>query len=356
MAGSMDLNAYFCGMKLLKLVVFAVVAVCAACTRNEFNMDLELSGVGTADFQVVYYASDARQGFYVETNMVAREGKGTLRGITRFPTLVYITSRHIHKPLVVYAERGNHISLKGNSPDQSGWEVSGNKINDEWSVWRMANAGALRSGRPDSINAAVASFVREKPDSKVSLLLMLTTFVRQADPKLYRELWKSLDIDLRHSDLVAMAGRPDQTGAYLSQEARIESMVLRGRGHLDTVITAKVPATILFFWLNDRSKQRAQMFDSIRSLAAEFPDSASRAIVDICMNVDSTSWIQPLRTDSLKGVTRSWMPLGTADPAALTIGIGRIPYVVVADRSGEIVYQGDSLVSAMGAFRRLMKD
>lgn len=350
----MNLNAYFCGMKLLKLVVAAVVIMCAACTRNEFNMDLDLSGVGTSDFQVVYYASDSRQGFYVETNMVVREGKGTLRGITRFPTLVYITSRYINEPLVVYAERGDRIGLKGNSPDQLGWEVSGNKINDEWSAWRIANAGALRSGRPDSINAAVARFVREQPESKVSLLLMLTTFVRRADPQLYRELWKGLDSKLRNSDLVQLAGRPDQLGAVVSQPARIESMVLRGRGRLDTVITSRVPATVLCFWLNDHSKRRTALIDSIKALATEFPDSASRSIVDICMNADSTSWIQPLRSDSLKGVTRAWMPLGTTDPAALAIGIGYLPYIVVVDSIGDIIYQGDSLSLALGAFRHLM--
>ncbi len=350
----MNLNVYFCAMKLLKLMVAALVIMCAACTRNEFNINLDLSGVGTADFQVVYYASDSRQGFYVETNMVAREGKGTLRGVTRYPTLVYITSRHIHDPLVVYAERGNKIELKGDSPDQLAWTVSGNKINDEWSAWRMSNAEALRSGRPDSINAAVARFVREQPESKVSLLLMLTTFVRRADPQLYRELWKGLDNKLRHSELVQLAGRPDQPGPNLSQLSRIESMVLRGRGHLDTVITSRVPATILYFWLNDYSKQRQEFIDSLKVLATEFPDSTSRSIVDICMNADSTSWIQPLRNDSLKGVTRTWMPLGTADPAALTIGVGHIPYLVVVDRSGDIIYQGDSLSLALGAFRHLM--
>lgn len=342
-------------MKLLKLMAFALVVMCAACTRNEFNMDLDLSGVGTADFQVVYYASDSRQGFYVETNMVAREGKGALRGITRYPTLVYITSRHIHEPLVVYAERGDKISLKGNSPDQLGWEVSGNKINDEWTAWRTANAGALRSGRPDSINAAVARFVREQPESEVSLLLMLTTFVRRADPPLYRELWKDLDSKLRHSGLVQLAGRSDQRGASLSQPARVESMVLRGRGHLDTVMTSRVPATILCFWLNDHSKRRMAFIDSIKALATEFPDSVSRSIVDICMNADSASWIQPLRSDSLKGVARTWMPLGTTDPAALAIGIGYLPYLVVVDSIGEIIYQGDSISLAMRTFRQLME-
>ncbi|MDE5876685.1 MAG: DUF4369 domain-containing protein [Muribaculaceae bacterium] len=342
-------------MKLLKLMAFALVMMCAACTRNEFNMDLDLSGVGTADFQVVYYASDSRQGFYVETNMVAREGKGTLRGITRYPTLVYITSRHIHEPLVVYAERGDKISLKGDSPDQLGWEVSGNKVNDEWSAWRMANAAALRSGKPDSINAAVARFVREQPESKVSLLLMLTTFIRRSDPLLYRELWKDLDNDLRHSALVQLAGRPDQRGATLSQVARVESMVLRGRGRLDTVITSRVPATLLCFWMNTSYKRSGTLMDSIRALATEFPDSASRSIVDICMNSDSAAWISALPKDSLKGVTRSWMPLGTTDPAALTIGVGYLPCLVVVDKGGDIVYQGDSISLAMKTFRQLME-
>ncbi|MDE5797144.1 MAG: DUF4369 domain-containing protein [Muribaculaceae bacterium] len=342
-------------MKLLKIVVAAVVIMCAACTRNEFNMNLDLSEVGTADFQVVYYASDSRQGFYVETNMVAREGKGTLRGITRYPTLVYITSRHIHEPLVVYAERGDKISLKGDSPDQLAWEVTGNKINDEWSAWRMSNASALRSGRPDSINAAVAQFVRQQPESKLSLLLMLTTFVRRADPQLYRELWKDLDSELRHSGLVQLAGRPDQRGASVSQAARVESMVLRGRGRLDTVITSRVPATILCFWMNNNSRRRQQLMDSIRALATEFPDSASRSIVDICMNSDSVTWISPLHRDSLKGVTRSWMPLGTTDPAALAIGVGYLPCLVVVDKAGDIVYQGDSISLAMKTFRQLME-
>ena len=53
--------------------------------------------------------------------------------------------------------------------------------------------------------------------------------------------------------------------------------------------------------------------DSIRKLAAEYPDSTTRVIADICLETDSIAWKSPLRSDSIKAVIRGWVPAGLAD-------------------------------------------
>lgn len=332
----------------------AIAFVLLGCTKNEFTIDLSLEGASTSDYQVDYYASDKKQGFYVHTNMIVTQGAGSLRGSTRYPTLVYVTGRRQLLPLVLYAERGDKIRLTGSGGDPLAWEAGGNRLNEEWSAWRQANLGVLTGGVADSINAAVARQIDADASSELSLMLLLTTFDRAADEAMYDSLWYKLPLGLRDGGLARLAARADQTGAGVRRPARLSSLVLRGWGGLDTLRTGDVEATLLCFRAGSRSMGTALYNDTLASLARRYPKKKTRHIADISADPDSVSWLAPLRSDTLKGVKRAWMPLGGADATAMALGVRALPCYLVYGRDGVLRYRGGDLAEAVAAFDALL--
>ena len=49
------------------------------------------------------------------------------------------------------------------------------------------------------------------------------------------------------------------------------------------------------------------------------------------------------------------MPLGVSDIQAREMGVGRLPYVIIADAKGAVVYRGDNMEEAAAKFRNILK-
>lgn len=66
------------------------------------------------------------------------------------------------------------------------------------------------------------------------------------------------------------------------------------------------------------------------------------------------TWINAIRRDSLKGMVRAWQPRGVAEEDMVKMGICRLPWFVVKDKTAKETYSGDDLGKATAAFRKLM--
>lgn len=342
--------------RILILLSLILLIGASACKKNEFNIEIELTNSISTDCRVVYYASDPRQGFQVETGIIVTDGKGTLLGVTRFPTLVYIFSPASRFPLVLYAERGDRLLLKGDSGNLIEWCAEGNSLSEELSQWRIEARNQLLSGSPELVNSAVENFVRKNPDSDTSLILMLCYFTRADHEKEYASLWNSLSSDLRSSPLVELVGRADQLDGAKVVMPKFSMLPVRVKGgSADTLrLNPGARGALIVFW-SQASNDRRSLIDSLKALSRRYPDSTRRVIADICVDPDSTSWIYGTNYDSLRHTLRGWMPLSISDKGAMELGVDRIPMVIVADSSGNILYSGSPAPEAFSKFRTLMK-
>lgn len=352
-------------MTMVRCVLLIVIAVLSGCTKNEFKIEFSFPKETIGNFQVTYYAWDSKHGFWVETTAVLQEGRAVVDGMTRRPTLLYIKDISSGMlPLALYVERGETLTISGDSPDPYTWTVKGDKISEQWAAWRAENASMLRQGG-ESAAKAVEKFVKGHKDSRLSAMLLLTEFDRRENPEIFLSLWNSISKDVRDPQLAEMAGVPDLSGSALetgpdgnlrfAESPKLKTLVLRTLTHgIDTLDISKAKASILYF-SESSSSSRREAIDTLRSVSKAYPDSAGRIIADIYAEPDSMMWTRSIRHDSLSKAVRAWLPKNLADPLATEAGVTRLPWFIVLTKGGARVYSGQDLKEAARAFRKSMK-
>ena len=338
---------------MMRYIFFISLVVLTACGKNEFNMEFELAGDVTENYNVTYYATDIKGGITVQAVASVREGKCELKGATKKPTLVFVTTRNSRLPLVIYADKGNKIEISGDDKDPLNWNVEGNTINDSISNWRNTYKALWKECNPDSVNKAVADYVVIHPENPVSAILMLCYFDRKNNEREYTELMGGLKGEAKDPGLLKIIGRADQPYNSYSFPARLESIILRSvnKGG-DTLKMDKKNPAMLVFWETGHS-ERKDMIDSLKALEKEFPDS-SRLIADICLDIDSVAWRNAMKKDSLnEEMKRFWVPSSLSDPTMKKLKVDAIPYFIVFDKEGVQSYRGTEISEAIKEYRHL---
>ena len=65
------------------------------------------------------------------------------------------------------------------------------------------------------------------------------------------------------------------------------------------------------------------------------------------------TWINAIRRDSLKGAVRAWQPRGVGEGDMVKMGVTRLPWFIVKDKTAKETYSGDDLKEAVAAFRKV---
>lgn len=342
---------------LLDILALTLLLLTGGCVKNEFKIEITLPSDSNESYRIVYYASASNGGRLIETVAAPSGGKCDITGITRNPTLVYVYRGSSSSPgAIFYAERGDKIKIESQDTDPSKWEIEGNEISSEWSRWRIENHAILSSGSSgqEKVNTAVARYVKAHPASKLSPLLLLTSYSRTLDESGFASLWKTLDKKADADAMAALAGRADQPGIELAEGARLTALPVMLRGDsMDTIRMGKARGGIIYFWHADNEARHA-IIDSLKRLAKDYPDSTSRLIADISLSPDSTEWIMTSRYDSLRTTRHGWIFRGEADMNVSALGVRGTPWLIVTDSKGNQRYRGSDIGKATGEFRRIM--
>lgn len=339
----------------LLLPLLLLLTLLSGCRKNEFLLEFRLPTSVSESYTLLYYASDSRTGWLYDQVAVISAGNGSVKGVTRNPTLVYVFQGSNVPGLVIYAERGDKISIQGENAAPAGWRIKGNKINEALTGWRMDNIVCLSQRDGAGINSAVTRFVKANPEDPVSSLLMLVYYDRSLDPKGFDSTYKLLRgkaVDPKWTDLV---NRNDMVGGYAPASHKTGSLIFRTAGNgCDTIRFDSVPA-LLYFASNNYGTRKTDLKE-IKRLLKERTDSARALVIDVNMEPDSSAWRYQTRADTLNGAVRAWMPLSFSDTAARALGIKVIPTYVVVGRGGAILYRGGSAPDAVRQMQQLLKN
>ena len=334
----------------LLLLPFLMVA----CGKNEFYLEFDLDPTLTENYEVKYYATDIQGGKTVQAVASVREGKCQLIGLTKRPTLAYLTNRNSNYPLVIYANRGKKIKISGEGNDPLAWSVEGDPLNVEMSSWRKQNIDVLNKNERDSVNNVVGSFVDDNPENPVSTLLMLCYYDRSINEMGYISLMGHLHGEAKKSSWISLVSRSDQIINYYHYPAKLHSLILRSNKEgADTLIINEKDPVMLMFWQTGYNARR-EMIDSIKVLEKEFADS-TLLFADLCLDIDSVAWINAIRRDSLKTVKRFWVPTALADPTVTKFKIPSLPYFIIFDSLGNQAFRGKELSEAIREYRNMRK-
>lgn len=345
-----------CMISYIRAIVFAFLLVLVGCTKNEFTLNFNLSEDVSDNYDVAYFAADAEGGYLVQTAASVMKGQAFLKGVTISPTLIYIVNRRSKVPLVIYADKGEKITIEGESSDPLEWKVEGNEINATLSAWREENADELKKDDSSVINKDIEDFVSENPDSPAGLILLETYFDKRLDYFRYMSLLQHYSGMYHKEQWLGRMPEVENMGAPLAYPASIQSMVMRAsHGGTDTIMFSRHTPGFLMFWQNDIKNKKA-LIDSLRKLVKEFPDSTKRYIADINLDHDSTTWRSAIKKDTLSKELRLWAPAGLADEAVMKLRVGGVPYFIVLDSAGHQTYRGIEVEEAMNEFRTLLKN
>lgn len=341
-------------ISIIRIFFLSLILALSSCSGNDFYIEFDLPADVTANYKVSYYASDKRGGMMIETAAPVVNGKFVLKGQTINPALLYLSGSD-HRSIAIYVERGEKLKISGESANPYSWMIKGNETDELWSLWRNENMETLSLDDPQKTNLAVAKYVIHNPESPLSALILLTSFSRKDDEAMFRSLWLRLAGDARDPKWTSLAGRADQPDNFVRTPGILRSMAVRSFHHgIDTIRPDSAVASILFFW-HAGSAARKEYIDSIKTLAKEYPDSATRIIADICLDADSIAWRSPLRSDSLENVVRAWAPAGLADSKIMGLCVPRTPFFIVFSPDGVQQYRGSDTKEAFAAFRSLAK-
>lgn len=331
-----------------------------ACTKNEVKLSFSLDGVPQETLKLDYYASDKKKGWLVEEFVNVQQGNAQSILRTVNPTLVFLApSAGSSLTVVFYAERGDEISISGKGTDPLFYKISGNDITDALTAWRLSATKAIAEADADptkgsaALNKLVADYVKANPENPASTILLLCYYNRRADEPGFEKTRKLLQGDALDPTWSSLAARADMIDDSPIPAKLPASLLLKTPNGCDTLRPGKAPAILYFY--RDNAPSRSDDLKALRKLADDYKDSTSRIICDICFEPDSSSHVYKMRGDSLRRAVRAWMPLGSSDSIARTLGVRRTPMLIVADQKGIIRYRGDDMSRASSTFRSLLK-
>lgn len=334
--------------------LFSLLLFLSGCVKNEVKVEFQLPQSVNEAYRLVYYASDPVKGWYMEMVAVLQKGKGELTLPTRYPAIVFIMHGGGYPVAAFYAERGDKIKITGDGANPVEWKISGNKLTDSWTEWRLANRGAFASGDPEKINRAVSEYVSKNPENPLAAIFLAIYYDRNVAEPGFKTAWNKLNGDALQPKWIELVGRNDMVEGNPLFTDKADRIVFNSLGTgADTLEPAKTPA-ILYFWRKD-DRKRSEAIDMLKTLSKDLPDSASRFIADICFELDSLYWRSSTRTDSLRHTVRAWNPMGEVDSVFSRLGVSQTPMFIVFDKKGTLKYRGDDIEKAEKAFRERMK-
>lgn len=330
-----------------------------SCIRNEFEISADLAASVNSTYRLIYYASDKRGGVTIESGMAIASGKAQMKGITRLPVCVFIYEGSSQRPSALfYARRGDKIRITGPDASPFTWKIEGNEINDRLSEWRLANSSLLRGAGAETVNRAVADYVKANPSDPVSAILLGAYYDRSAKNSDFFKLLDMLEGDVAEEEWVSITGRPDMTMQPLPplKDVRLPAnpVLQTAATGCDTVHLRAGKPTIFLCRVFGATGDR-QAADTLKRLSRAFADSAKRNIVELYCAADSASWRTSLRSDTLRGVVRVRMPREFAEPLLISAGVRQAPWIIVTDGKGRAVYSGSDPAEGAKSFRKLMK-
>ena len=353
----------------MKTFAYKIMAVCAClmalmlggCAKNEFKVDFEFPKDHVGNYMMTYYAKDSHGGRWIEHTVSIQEGKASVDGVTRLPTLVYVSDAS--QPgtyMMVYAERGDEIKVSGEGKDMASWTVTGNKLSERWSAWRK---GAYPKKKDiKTFHKSIEEYVKENRKDELSAILLLTEWDRREDPEGFVRIWNMIDKGSRSQELIDICGATDFLGVEFITDAdgnleyakdpKMNILQLRTRDRGLDSLKLNRPSFLYFYGENNAARREAA--DSLKFLLRAYPDSSKHVMADVYMDSDSTTWVNAIRRDSLKGMTRAWQPRGLAEGSMVKLGVRRLPWFVVKDKDAKEAYAGSDIKEATAAFRKLM--
>lgn len=339
----------------LFLTVVTLLAVLHGCSGSrDFNVDVATDDNGTQNVTLVYFAD----GVWHRESLPAVDGRFSFRGRLAAPTFVEVFTADGARLGEFIVEGGDDIKIRLSAINPENVKVEGNKDSEHLIEFLRDNRKVIESHDQNGLNAAIEAYVRENPKEFLSTVLLTCYYSVPGNEKRVLELYELIPEKYRPSDFTL--GFEQLLSASLATDT-VSVTSVRGFSTGDTArVYSPRGSRLNLMMLTDETSRSA---DSIRSLAAALragaPKSEMLRITDFGCDRDTLYWHSSLRglpEDYPSGVERLWLNEGPANEGIAPAAPSAIPYFMLTDSTGRLLYRSPSVAATKAAFGRLLRD
>jgi len=331
------------------LIINIVSLLCACGSDDKFTLQGTLAGGETQSLRFVYYSDGALR----VIPGAARDGEFKVEGAASVPTVVDILSNDGHVIGRVYVANGDKIKCELNRMAPWNIKLEGTEANSRWAGFIRANSEVLKNADTLAFNRAIAEYIAKHTDDVVSTLLLVTSYDARRNPKEATRLLEKISPVVRPMSLVD--GLVTQLSAVSSRHDSIDRFryYIR-RDTLEVFETRRAEVSLLAFSdAPDGTKRADSILNALRSVHKRYKVKEMQ-MLDLSLDVDSFAWKRSMRADSATW-KRGWLPGSVATKGLENVAVALLPWFVVADSGGLIVYRGSSVTDAVKAVDDALK-
>ena len=309
------------------LVLLLVVAF-TSCGGDSFKIDGQLEGLGGPEVRVMFKGDSSTVDMSIPTE---KDGHFTLTGCSTRPTLVNICDRQGNPIVMVVATNGDHLKVKGDASKPMAVKVKGNRLNEDWQLFKDEHKAFYTDPNPSRLNAAIEKYVAEHTDDMLSTVLLLADYGDYSDRDKVDAMLKSIEVQARPESLTQPFARKNK-----SPMPRMMSLTLikHGEGRFEEVkLTGHT--SLVCLWAQPQANRA--------NWAGRLQLDSRIHIVDILTESDTMQWHKTIAGESWP---HYWAPGGPVEQGIQLLGVTSLPWYAVTDSTGLVIYSGPNMDNA----------
>lgn len=340
----------------INIVLPAILAlILSACSGSrEFRIDVTADDIGTQNISVIYYADGA----YHCENASAIDGKFTFTGKLADPTLVEMFTLTGSPLGSCIADGGDHLEVHFSPSNPDNNTVKGNKDSEILFDFLKANRQALTQRDVHSLNQAIDAVIRDNPKRFVSIVLLTNYFTVEGYENQALELFRLIPDKARRPDFSAYFEQ------LLSKSLASDTLAIRSvraytaAGDSAVNFSPRAARLNLLMLTDNECRQTDSIKKLLEVIRGGAPSTAQLRITDFGCDRDTMLWKSSIRTlpeEYPADVDRLWLVAGMATEGISQSAPSSIPYFILTDSTGRMLYRGSSTSATRAAFGRYRK-
>lgn len=321
-------------MKLLQhIILWLTFLSLVSCANDSFKIDGNLTNLNGKAVRMIFRGDS---GIVDEEVNLDKKGHFSFKGVSAQPVIVTLCNHRGDPLAMVVAANGDHLKVKGDAGTPMHIKVKGNKVNEDWQLFRDEHAAFYSDPNPSRLDAAIEKYVREHPGDMLSTVLLTVDYSNFNDREKVDKLLHSIDIKARPESLTApLMGSP--TGRKSKIMPRLMTLTLFKHGGGFEEINLDKHVTLITLWANPQTDRQA-LNKKLQGL------DPGIHILDVLTESDTLHWHNTIAGESRQ---HYWAPGGPLEQGIQLLGINSMPWYAVVDSTGLVSYSGPSLDTAL---------
>jgi len=321
------------------LFLLVIAASLASCTHDSFKIEGRLTHVDASRVRVLFQGDS---GLVDESVNLDKDGAFSYEGSASQPAIVSVLDASGYHVGMVVAVNGDHLKIEGNASRELQVKIKGNRLNEDWQLFKDEHASFYTDPNPSRLNAAIEKYVKEHPADMLSTVLLMVDYSDYSDRAKVNKMLKSIEAKARPASLTrALLDNPQARKAEVLPRLMTLTLAKPGGTFEEVKLTDRV--TLITLWAQPQSNPRA-LSQQLQGVL----DATHGAVhlIDVLTESDTVRW-----SGTIAGCPGQhyWAPAGPVEQGIQLIGPTSLPWYAVADSSGLVTYSGPNLTLATQA-------